>query len=115
MEHTQHHQECIQNCLNCLKICTECVIHCLEKGGKHSEKSHINLMLSCALLCETHAKLMMRNCGFSSKVAAICAQACRDCAEDCLKIDETDEMMKKCAEICKVCSESCEREAQEHH
>lgn len=115
MDHAQEHQVCIKNCLDCFKTCTECLIHCLELGGKHSAKSHINLLISCSQICEFHAKLMMRNCKFSSKVAAVCAAACIACAEDCLAIDMNDEMMRSCAEMCQICAKSCQKEASASH
>lgn len=109
-----NHEECLKNCLECFKICNQTLVHCLEMGGKHSQKSHINLMISCAQICEFHAKLMMRNCGYSPKVALICAEACKDCADDCEKVDGQDEMMKKCIEACRRCEKSCTEESHSH-
>ena len=46
--HAGHHspemQECIRNCLECARTCTETIAHCLTMGGPHAAADHIALL-----------------------------------------------------------------------
>ncbi len=53
-------EECIQNCLDCYRVCLEMVTHCLQMGGRHAEASHIRLLLDCVEICRTSADFMLR-------------------------------------------------------
>ncbi len=44
-------QKCIENCLDCFQTCTELIIYCVGKGGKHAEPDHIRLLQSCSFIC----------------------------------------------------------------
>lgn len=104
----QEMQECIQNCLNCHRICLETVSHCLQMGGKHADPGHIRLLLDCAEICATSANFMIRGSTFHSRTCGICAEVCQRCAEDCEQLGANDQQMKACAETCKRCAQSCQ-------
>jgi hypothetical protein len=87
-------------------MCAETTIHCLEKGGKHAERSHITLMLDCADICRTSADFMIRNSDFHDLTCEACAEICVRCAEDCEHFPE-DRQMENCAQMCRACAESC--------
>ena len=61
--HNQEMQQCIQNCVECHRVCLETITHCLREGGKHAEAAHIGLMLDCAQICQTSADFMIRGSG----------------------------------------------------
>lgn len=108
--HTRDMQECIDNCTRCHAICGETVTHCLEKGGRHAEVSHVRLLLDCAQICATSADFMLRGSDLHARTCEVCAEVCARCAEDCERMAD-DDMMRRCAEECRRCAESCRRMA----
>ena len=107
MQMTKEMEQCIENCLECHRICEETAAHCLQMGGKHAEASHIRLLRDCAQICLTSADFMSRHSEFHTDTCRVCAEICRRCAEDCERIGADDEMMKECADMCRRCAESC--------
>ncbi len=105
---------CIQNCLDCYKICSQLLSHCLEKGGKHAESRHIKLVQDCAKICNLSAEFMLRNSVYHSSTCGVCAEICIACAESCAAFSD-DEMMMKCSEACRKCATSCEKMGQAKH
>jgi hypothetical protein len=115
---TRHHTHskmdiCIQNCLDCFKICEQTLAECFGKQGKHSQASHLILLKSCAEICHTSAKFMMMQSKFHTSTCGVCAEVCQACAESCEAIG--DEGQKKCAEACRKCAESCSEMSQWDH
>lgn len=104
-------QQCIQNCMECHRVCTEMVTHCLSLGGAHAEPAHITLLLDCAEICATSAAFMIRGSQYHAQTCGVCAEVCTACADDCERIAGGDEMMKQCAEICRRCADSCKQMA----
>jgi hypothetical protein len=115
MAHQMHHdsnmEQCIENCLQCHRLCVETMTHCLHMGGKHAEANHIRLLADCAQICHTSADFMLRGSDMHGYTCAACAQVCQRCAEDCERIDPNDPQMRQCAEMCRRCAESCRRMA----
>lgn len=99
-------QQCIQNCLDCSRICTETISYCHEQGGKHTVPAHIKLMLDCAEICQLSAHFMLRGSGFHTQTCAVCAEVCNACAESCEQFGD-DAKMNNCADICRRCASSC--------
>lgn len=112
--HTNHQnqamQQCIDNCLNCHRICLQTVTHCLSIGGPHAAPAHIGLLLDCAEICQTSANFMLRNSYFHAHTCGVCAEICEDCAEDCEGFG-ADQAMQECARQCRRCAESCQEMA----
>lgn len=103
-------QDCIERCLECEQACTSTVPHCLAMGGRHTEQSHIVLLLDCARICATGAEFMMRSSRHHARICAVCAELCDACAQDCETFRD-DETMRRCAETCRRCAESCRQMA----
>lgn len=103
-------QQCIQNCVDCHRICLETSAYCLQQGGKHSEASHIRLLLDCAEICQTSTDFMIRGSSLHPKTCRVCATICEACAQDCEGMGD-DAQMKRCAEVCRKCAESCRQMA----
>jgi hypothetical protein len=114
MPHHDPHEiaNCIGNCQECHEICLRTVSHCLQKGGRHAEASHIRLLLDCAEICQTSANFMIRLSELHPVTCGACAEVCRRCAEDCERMADGDAVMGRCAEICRRCAESCSRMAE---
>ena len=101
-------QQCIEQCLNCYRICRETAMnHCLEQGGAHVEPSHFRLMINCADICRTAADFMLSNSVLHGKVCAACADVCDACAVSCGEVGDMDD----CVQACQRCAESCRQMA----
>jgi hypothetical protein len=99
-------QQCIQNCMECHRSCTETMVHCLAKGGRHADASHIRLLADCADICQTSAEFMMRQSDLHAGICTVCADVCDHCAHDCDGLKD-DEQMGVCAAMCRQCAQSC--------
>lgn len=104
-------RQCIQECLDCYRVCVETVQHCLMLGGKHAEHGHIATLLACAEICRTSAHTMLLGSQHHAATCRACAEICRACEADCRSMGSGDEMMQKCADACGRCAESCDRMA----
>jgi hypothetical protein len=98
-------KECIQNCVDCFKACTETASRCLKMGGKHAEIEYVNLIFDCARICNLNADFMLRNSLYYPQTCKITADVCEDCADACDRFE--DDFMKQCAIVCRRCSDSC--------
>ena len=99
-------QRCIDNCTACHGVCVETIAHCLQKGGKHAEASHVRLLEDCAEICQTSADFMLRGSDLHGRTCAACAEVCARCADDCARFGD-DQQMKRCADLCRRCTDSC--------
>lgn len=99
-------RECIDQCQRCQEICLQLISHCLELGGRHSEPSHISMLIACAEICHTSARFMLLGSKHHVRTCEACAEVCEACAEDCERFRE-DEMMRRCADVCRHCAASC--------
>ncbi len=106
MDHTDPAlQDCIDACQLCHDHCLTEIAHCLTLGGDHAEPTHINLMMDCARVCETTAALMLTGSEFYRSQAAVCAEICEACAQQC----ETLGQMDACVRVCRECAQQCEQ------
>ncbi len=111
---TDEMQMCIQNCTLCHQVCEQTLSHCLTKGGRHLEPSHLKALIDCAQICTVSADFMSRDSSIHSSVCGACADACLACAKSCDQLAD-DETMKLCADVCRRCEESCRKMAGQHH
>ncbi|MCW4023747.1 MAG: four-helix bundle copper-binding protein [Candidatus Bathyarchaeota archaeon] len=102
---SQEVKECIQDCVDCFRICTETSVKCLKMTGKHAELEHVNLILDCARICNLNADFMLRNSSYYPQTCSITADICDECADTCDRFE--DDFMKDCASVCRRCAESC--------
>jgi hypothetical protein len=111
-EMTGEMQSCIDECLECHRICVETAAHCLALGGKHAEADHITALLDCAEICQTSANFMLRGSPDHGKTCGVCAKVCDRCADSCESMGEEDDLMRRCAQTCRTCAESCREMAE---
>jgi hypothetical protein len=106
MEHTSTSmQECIDACTECAQTCLKMAMtHCLEKGGKHVEPDHFRLLIDCAEVCQTSARLQLSGSVFAEDFCSLCAEVCNACADSCARVGD----MQACVLACQHCAESCE-------
>ena len=100
--------ECVNDCFNCHRICTETVAHVLHGGGHHSEGKHLVALLDCAQMCALSADFMARRSPHHEHIRGECAEICRACAMLCEEHADADGQMKRCAEACRRCAAGCE-------
>ncbi len=98
---------CEENCIECFRVCNETIRSCLEKGGKHANSDHINMLIDCARICQTSADFLSRSSDSHRVTCEACKKICEKCAEDCRKM--SDKEMIYCAEMCEKCVKSCEK------
>jgi hypothetical protein len=104
MEQLPDMQACIDACTTCHQACLQTALtHCLNMGGRHVAPAHFRLMMDCAQLCELSAKLQLGGSPYSTRLCALCAEVCRDCALSCRALDG----MEECARACEACERSC--------
>jgi hypothetical protein len=107
-------QNCIQACTTCHGVCVESINHCLRKGGRHTEFTHLRILTDCAEICQTSADFMLRGSEFHGMTCGVCAEVCTHCAESCAMFGD-DEMMKRCEEACRMCAKSCAEMAEQYN
>lgn len=110
MQQNKEMLQCAEECLDCYQKCVATVEHCLRKGGKHVEASHIRLLTDCLEICRTSADFLLRGSPFHQATCLACAEVCRACAADCRRFGEDKEMLA-CADACDRCAKSCEKMA----
>ena len=106
---TSELRECIDDCMDCHRVCVETISHCLQKGGRHTEPAHLRLMLDCEQICRAAGDFLLRNSEFHPRICGVCADVCVRCADDCDDLAEGDVQMRLCAETCRRCGETCQR------
>ena len=104
--HDSQMEHCINNCIECAKVCLAMLSYCLEKGGEHTQQ--ITLLSNCADICGTSAKFMLTGSELHAHTCRACAEVCQACAEDCAVLGDD---MEQCAEVCTKCAESCKQMA----
>ncbi|MBU8541994.1 MAG: ferredoxin [Bosea sp. 12-68-7] len=98
---------CIRECLDCHRSCTETVIHVLHGGGHHAEATHLVSLLDCAQICITSADFMARHSPHHAHLCRECAEICEACAKLCEEHEDPDGRMKANAEACRRCAATC--------
>ena len=91
---------------HCHQTChSMAMTHCLEMGGKHARPQHLRLMLDCAGFCAFTADALGRKSQFHTRLAALCADLCQTCAEDCAALGDMDDCVAACRECVRLCRE----------
>ena len=98
--------QCLDNCQDAYRKCSETIIHCMQMGGQHVNETHLRRLLDCAEICRTTADFLIRSDRYHT-VCGVCAEFCLACAESCEQFENND-LMKACAEACRRCAESCQ-------
>jgi hypothetical protein len=99
-------------CFACVQSCIACSDACLSEKDVERMVACIRLNLDCADVCHATGSLLVRlgrdqPQPLQAQLAA-CAQACRSCAEECLRHADMHEHCQVCAQVCADCEEACE-------
>ncbi|MGH8492897.1 MAG: four-helix bundle copper-binding protein [Moraxellaceae bacterium] len=100
--------ECIDNCLDCHRVCLETLGYALKQQGKLVRDTHLRLLVDCEQICQTSADFMLRSSDLHTHTCKICAEICQHCAELCHSFSE-DQQMQACEHACRRCAESCQQ------
>ena len=105
------HKDVYLAALDCIRVGNECLDHCvrsLSTGDK--------MMAECAAtvramlpLCQAVSQLAMLDSKHFKALAAVCAQACRDCEAACKKHAGHHAECKACMDSCAKCAAACEK------
>lgn len=105
---------CIEQCYDCAQACTSCADACIGEPMVQHMTQCIRTCLDCADVCLTTGALGSRRSGSNAQLVArmlqICEDACRICAQECLKHAEDMPHCRVCADACLDCETAC-REA----
>lgn len=96
-------QECIDSCFECAQACEWCADECAGEGEEMA--TCLRLCRDVADLVTMHARFMARDSGFRTDIAAITADACEECADECEQHDEKH--CQVCADVLRECAETC--------
>lgn len=97
-------ERCIDDCLQCLRWCSECRDESLTMDPE-TMRECIRLCVECPELCQTCVVLLTGSSPFAHRICAVCAELCEACAAECGKYD--GETMQNCAAACRRCAISC--------
>jgi hypothetical protein len=97
-------ERCIEECLQCLRWCSQCRAESLEQD-RIMMRDCIRLCNECLELCRTCVALLTGSSAFAQRGCSICSELCTACATECGKHE--GETMKKCAHECRQCAATC--------
>src|SRR5262249_4330181 len=102
-------ERCIEECLQCLRWCTQCRAESLNEDPIMM-RDCIRLCNECLELCRTCVALLTGGSAFAHRVCGMCSELCAACASECGKYD--GETMRNCAQACRQCAATCAEVAQ---
>jgi hypothetical protein len=101
------HKELVKTIQDCEATC-EHMTHHLKKHEADEYRMRVNqatLLRDCADICTITAKYVARDSIFAENMAALCAEVCICCGNECVKFH--DEMSQHCAMVCFHCGREC--------
>lgn len=95
----------------CMQACTVCADSCLGEEMVANLKRCIRTDLDCADICETTARLLLRqtetNHDLIHHQLNACVHACAICADECEQHAAMHAHCRLCADACRRCQERC--------
>lgn len=107
-KHSAAYDECAKACNDCQRSCDMCAAHC-AKLISEGKKDHLKPLASCqdcATHCSAAASITARKGPYSDLICTACADACKQCGDECDRFKENP-TMKKCADECRKCEKAC--------
>jgi hypothetical protein len=103
--------ECITACFDCTEICTICADACLAEPTVGNLVHCIALNQNCATICFATGTVLARQSALEPSIARKQVQACLDvceaCAIECEGHGGRMEHCAVCAAACRRCAETC--------
>ena len=105
---TAEMERCIRECMACYELCLETAVnHQLSIADTQLDPAHLRLLISCAEICQTTARVILTGSPLHKPAARICAKICRRCAAESARQSATEH----CAQAARTCAEWCQRVA----
>jgi hypothetical protein len=101
----KYYKNCIDACQQCVALCNYCSSMDLKEKDVAMMSRCIQLNMECAAICTAAIQFMSLGSEHSKELCRLCAQICKDCADECAKHD--NDHCKECAEACRVCEKVC--------
>lgn len=98
-----HH--CINTCAKCAQACYECFYASLNEQDLHARKKYANILMECAMICQTTAAVLSMNGLYYRQFCQLCAEICEKCALECISF--ADDSCQHCSDICRSCAICC--------
>lgn len=99
-----------QSAIEALQACTDACLHCMnacmEERNPAMFARCIQLDRECAAFCSFAVLALASGNSFSKKIAALCAEICTACADECDKHAHMAHC-KACAKACRKCATEC--------
>ena len=99
---SEDEQDCIEICNEAAQVCEWCADECL---GNDEMEECARLCRDVADVASLHARFMARDSDYSGDLAAVCADACEACADECDQHDH--DHCRTCARVLRECAETC--------
>ena len=98
---------------DCVSTGENCLSHCLVLLGESDKDmagcaKSVNQMLS---VCNALMRLSAQEATYVPTMAALAAQVCKDCEDECRKHEQKHEQCKACAQACAACLKECKKVA----
>ena len=100
---SQEMQSCIDSCYSAVTSSQVCLD---EHMGEPDMKKCHKLCLDTIAIATACASMCAAKSDYVGQVSRVCAQVCRDCADECAKFDS--EVCQECAQRCRECADKCE-------
>jgi len=88
-----------------------CIAHCqqLMAKGDATLSRCLGTALEMVAACRAFATLASYNSTRTKKMAAICAELCRECEKACREHEGHHKICRECAESCAACAKECDK------
>lgn len=112
LQHSDAYADVLNALALCGQICTSCADACLgETEHLANLRRCIRLDLDCADVCQTTARLIVRQTETPNELIHsqlhACVLACQLCADECETHASMHDHCRVCAETCRHCQERC--------
>lgn len=96
---------------DCAKKGDICISHCqsLLAKGDTSVAGCLKTALEMVAACDAFVKLASMQSKGTKKMAALCAELCRECEKACKEHEAHHQICKECMESCVACAKECDK------
>lgn len=98
---------CIEATSACYTACTETLNYSLDGGGHLADEELLRALIDSGETLQATQNALLRTSAIATMLAAVCVEACENVAENCRRIDGSDEQLLMCAEACEHTANCC--------
>lgn len=108
---THPYAKAIDAAADCAKKGEICIAHCQEMlaTGDKSMAGCLKTALEMVAACQGFIKLASLQSKGTKKMAALCAELCRECEKACKEHEAHHKICKDCMESCNACAKECDK------